>query len=342
MTRAMLDRRRLLGATLGAFGVASAGGMSAEIVGAEPQKSGGIRRPGRYADSLIFERTPSAWPGGKTLAVWVIPNVEVWAYDSVAGVAISPSTVAQAPDVINYARREYGMRVGLWRIADVLDSAGIVATVALNSAVCELFPQAIEQMKNRGWEFMGHGTTNSESLRGLSRQEEQQLIRTSLETIQNATGERPRGWLSPGLGQTFATLDILAEAGVIYNADWNNDDQPYPMEVASGKMFALPYCMMINDIGFYLRSGHSGEEYYRAVTDQFDTLYADSSEAASCAGDTAPPISHRTAALYHVLSAGDSIYQATRGCVVRYWKRNCGRLSEGLTLLRDAKIAVFQ
>src|SRR5687768_1790172 len=96
MDNAMLDRRRFLGTTISAFSLASARGMSAEIVAGEPQKSGGLRRPDRYADSLIFERTPSAWPGGKTLAVWVIPNVEVWAYDSTAGVAISPGTSAQA------------------------------------------------------------------------------------------------------------------------------------------------------------------------------------------------------------------------------------------------------
>ena len=276
MARERLDRRCFLGATIGAFGVAGTRGTSAQVLGGSSQEGGSIRRPGRYDDSLIFERRPFAWPGGKTLAIWIVPNVEAWAYDSTAGVAISPGTSTQAPDVINYAWREYGMRIGLWRIADALDTAGIIATVALNSAVCELFPQAMEQMKNRGWEFMGHGITNSGSLRGLSRDEEQQVIRTTLQTIQTATGKRPRGWLSPGLGQTFATLDILAEAGVIYNADWNNDDQPYPMKVASGKMFALPYCMEINDIGFYMRGGHSGEEYYRAVVDQFDALYADS------------------------------------------------------------------
>jgi len=129
------------------------------------QTSGGsVRRADRYEDSFIFERKPYRWPGSKTLAVWIAPNVEVWHYDSAAGQAVSPNAGNIVPDVINYAWREYGMRVGLWRLADTLDTAGIKATVALNSAVVEAHPKAVEEMKRRGWEFMGHGITNSENL----------------------------------------------------------------------------------------------------------------------------------------------------------------------------------
>ena len=98
-----------------------------------------------------------------------LPNVEVWHYDSAVGVGITPNPTNYVPDVFNYAWREYGMRVGLWRLADVFDDAGVKATVALNSQVCEVYPKAIEEMKKRGWEFMGHGTTNSTNLAGLDR-----------------------------------------------------------------------------------------------------------------------------------------------------------------------------
>ena len=114
-----------------------------------------------YDDSFITERKPFKWPGNNTLAVWFAPNVEVWHYDSAFGVGITPNPTNYVPDVFNYAWREYGMRVGLWRMADVFDDAGVKATVALNSQVCEVHPKAIEEMKKRGWEFMGHGTTNS-------------------------------------------------------------------------------------------------------------------------------------------------------------------------------------
>src|SRR6516165_8027041 len=114
----------------------------------------GVRR-------AITQRKAFKWPGNNTLAVWFAPNVEVWQYNSAFGVGISPNPTNYLPDVFNYAWREYGIRVGLWRLADVFDAAGVKATVALNSQVCEVFPKAIEEMKKRGWEFMGHGATNS-------------------------------------------------------------------------------------------------------------------------------------------------------------------------------------
>lgn len=239
--------------------------------------SGPVRTSGRYEDSLIFERQHFTWPGGKTLAVWIVPNVEVWAFDSPAGIATSPNTRNVVPDVINYAWREYGMRVGLWRIADVLDSAGIRASVALNSAVCDVCPRAVEEMKRRHWEFMGHGITNSHFLSSISSVDaERNVIQTVLRTIEDSVGERPKGWLGPGLAETFDTPDILAEEGVSYVGDWNNDDQPYRMKVKTGKLFSVPYCMELNDLGLFVRQGYTGEDYFRAVVDQFDTLYEDS------------------------------------------------------------------
>jgi allantoinase len=241
-------------------------------------KGQSVRRADRYEDSFIFERKPFKWPGNKTLAVWIAPNVEVWHYDSPTGQAVSPNVRNVVPDVINYAWREYGMRVGLWRVAETLDAIGVKATVALNSAVSEAHPKALDEMKKRGWEFMGHGITNSENLAGLNLEKERELIQTVLKTIEQATGQRPRGWLGSGLAETYNTLDILAEEGVIYCGDWNNDDQPYPMKVKQGRMFSIPYCMEINDIPLFIRKGYTGEQYFRSVVDQFDTLYADSAK----------------------------------------------------------------
>ena len=194
-----------------------------------------IRRSERYDDSFITERKPFKWPGNNSLAVWFAPNVEVWQYDSAFGVGISPNPTNYVPDVFNYAWREYGPRVGLWRLADVLDEAGVKATVALNSQVCGVYPKAVEEMKKRGWEFMGHGTTNSTTLAGLNLEQERDTIRGVLRTIEQATGKPPRGWLGAGLVETHNTLDLLGEEGVNYCGDWNNDDQPYPMISEIGK-----------------------------------------------------------------------------------------------------------
>jgi allantoinase len=277
-----LNRRDFLGRSSGLVSTASL--LSALRSNAQERRSTALRRPERYDDSFIFERKPFTWPGGKTLAVWIIPNVEVWQFDSPAGAAISPNTTNRVPDVINYAWRDYGIRVGLWRIADVLDSAGIRATVALNAMVCDVFPKAVEEIKRRGWEFMGHGITNSSTLGNLPLSEEREVIQTTLRTIQHATGKRPRGWLGPGLTETFNTLDLLAEEEIVYVGDWNSDDQPFAMKVKKGKLFAVPYGMDINDMSLINRLGYTGEQYLRALTDQFDTLYADSEKNARVMG----------------------------------------------------------
>jgi peptidoglycan/xylan/chitin deacetylase (PgdA/CDA1 family) len=287
-----------------------------------------VRRADRYEDSFIFERKPFKWPGNKTLAVWIAPNVEVWHYDSPAGTGVSPNVRNIVPDVINYAWREYGMRVGLWRIADTLDAAGVKATVALNSAVAEANPKALEEMKRRGWEFMGHGITNSENLAGLNLEKERELIQTVLRTIEQATGQRPRGWLGSGLAETYNTLDILAEEGVIYCGDWNNDDQPYPMKVKKGKMFSIPYCMEINDIPLFIRKGYTGEQYFRSVVDQFDTLYADSAKQPRVMGIPLHPmivgqplrIKYLQRALAHI-KKHERVWFATGGEIIDAYQR---------------------
>ena len=275
------DRRQFIANGLllaGAAGIAASGlapGAARAQTAPRP-----IRRSERYEDSFIFERKPFKWPGNNTLAVWFAPNVEVWNYDSAVGAAITPNPANHVPDVFNYAWREYGMRVGLWRLADVFDEAGVKATVALNAQVCDVYPKAIDEMKRRGWEFMGHGTTNSTNLAAFDRQPDQERdsIRNILKTIEQASGKRPRGWLGSGLIETYNSLDILAAEGVTYCGDWNNDDQPLPMKVKSGKMFGIPYCNEINDLGVYLRKGWTGEQYLLSLIDQFDTLYADSSK----------------------------------------------------------------
>jgi peptidoglycan/xylan/chitin deacetylase (PgdA/CDA1 family) len=284
-----LNRREFLGRS---FGMAGAAGLLAHsalpsLLRAQaqaPANSTAIRRPDRFEDSFIFERKPFTWPGGKTLAVWFVPNIEVWHFDSSAGAAASPVPTDRVPDVINYGWREYGIRVGLWRIADIFDSAGVRATVALNAAVCEVYPKAVEEMKRRGWEFMGHGITNTRTLANLPIEDEREVVRTTLRTIERASGQRPRGWLGPGLAETFNTLDLLAEEGVVYVGDWNSDDQPFRMKVKTGKMYSVPYGTDINDMSLILRHAYTGEQYVQALKDQFDTLYAESQKTARVMG----------------------------------------------------------
>ena len=160
------DRRSFLQKGLVLAGTA---GLLASATGAvRAQTLGPMRRSNRYDDTFIFERKPFSVAGQQDAGDLDRAQCRGLALRSrPVGGGVSPNPTNRVPDVINYAWREYGMRVGLWRIADVLDGVGVKATVALNSQYCETFPKAIEEMKKRGWEFMGHGTTNSESLAGL-------------------------------------------------------------------------------------------------------------------------------------------------------------------------------
>lgn len=275
--------------------------------------------------SPIVERGPISWPGGGRIALWVIPNVEHYAIDR-PSTSIYPPTSNLAPDVLNYSWRDYGPRVGIWRMMEVLDRHGIRGTVALNSDVCKVNPQIVEEGMKRDWEFMGHGMNNSNLMAGLEEDEERQLIETVLGTIEEATGRRPRGWLSPALTETFNTPDLLAEAGVRYVSDWVNDDQPYPMTVRSGTLVSMPYSIEVNDIPVFLAQGQSGPEFERLLRDQFDVLYQEAANTGKVMSICLHPFLiglpfrslYLDRALDHIVSH-DDVWLATGGEIADYY-----------------------
>jgi peptidoglycan/xylan/chitin deacetylase (PgdA/CDA1 family) len=231
-------------------------------------------RHGRFDYSPIVDRPPLRWPNGARVALWVIPNIEHFLFDR-PSTSISDATHALKPDVLNYSWRDYGVRVGIWRMMDIMTRHGIRGTVALNADVCAEYPRIIDEGKKLGWEWMGHGTTNSILLSRLAEAEERALIREAVTTIGKAVGKSPRGWLSPALSESVHTLDILAENGVEYVGNWVNDDQPYPMRVKKGRMFSMPYSSEINDIPALLGLHQSPERFGQMICDQFDVLYED-------------------------------------------------------------------
>lgn len=232
------------------------------------------REHGRFPYSAIVDRPRLTWPHGARVALWVIPNIEHFLFDRSA-TPMSPASARLSPDVLNYSWRDYGVRVGIWRMMEIMERYGIKGTVALNADVCTHYPRIIEAGNALGWEWMGHGATNSIQLNSQGEDEERELIRGVVDTIATGTGTKPRGWLSPALSETPRTLDILAEAGIEYVGNWVNDDQPYPMRVKSGSMHSIPYSAEINDIPAILDHHHSGESFAQMICDQFDVLYED-------------------------------------------------------------------
>ena len=230
----------------------------------------------RYDYSPIIDRPPLRWPDGARVALWVIPNVEYFEFDLPATLFRPPPR--EMPDVINYSWRDYGSRVGIWRMMETLDRFGIRATVALNSLVCRYYPRIIEEMLKRDWELMGHGNTNSRGIVGLSEDAERQGIESTIREIREFTGQTPRGWLGPGLGETYNTPDLLAEAGIQYVCDWVADDQPFPMKVRRGSLLAMPYTLELNDIPLFIGQNRTGQQYFETIRDQFDVLYREGEE----------------------------------------------------------------
>lgn len=223
--------------------------------------------------SPIVEREPITWPGGARVAFYVGLNVEHFYVDR-PSTSLHDGTASLLPDPLNYGWRDYGARVGIWRVIECLDRHGIRASALLNSDVCDRYPQIIDAGRARNWVWAAHGRTNSALHTALPEDEERAVLADIVDTIERATGQRPRGWLGPGLTETFATPRLLGELGLTYVLDWTNDDQPYRLNVPG--MLSVPYSVELNDLGLFMFKGLTGPEFVRVVMDQLDQLYADS------------------------------------------------------------------
>ncbi|MBV9325695.1 MAG: polysaccharide deacetylase family protein [Chloroflexi bacterium] len=227
-----------------------------------------------YAYSPIIDRPPLHFPEGARVAFWVGLNVEHYQVDK-PSTSIFGGTATLQPDPLNYGWRDYGPRVGIWRMMDLLDKYHVRASVLLNSDVCERYPRIIREGNTRGWAWLAHGKNNSIFEAGMSLEEERTYLRDVIGTIARATGQQPKGWLGPALTETFNTPEILADLGVSYLLDWCNDDQPFPLNVKAGRMISVPYSIEMNDVSLFVGKSLSGQDFAQAVTDQFDVLYAE-------------------------------------------------------------------
>ncbi len=231
----------------------------------------------RVPYSAIVDRSPLRLPDGARMVVWVIVNVENWDIRRPMPRAALPPPMGNplVPDIANWAWHEYGMRVGFWRFIACLKEFGITPTLAINGSVCEAYPQIAGAAHEAGWEFAGHGWLQGP----MHLLEDQRVsIRRTIEAIRRFTGKAPRGWESPGLTETLDTVDILADEGIEYIADWVLDDQPCEIITASGPILALPYTVEINDVAMMAVAQHSSDEMLRRGVRQFDRLYQESGE----------------------------------------------------------------
>lgn len=155
----------------------------------------------------------------------------------------------------------------------MMDEYKVRGTVALNSSICKYYPEVVKACKERNWELMGHGISNSWLNADLDEKAERSVIAEVVRTIKETTGKAPQGWLGPALSETPKTLDLLAENGIKYVCDWGNDEQPYPMKVKSGTLISMPYSIELNDVSIFISQKLSPQAFYQACVDQFDILY---------------------------------------------------------------------
>jgi peptidoglycan/xylan/chitin deacetylase (PgdA/CDA1 family) len=189
-----------------------------------------------------------------------------------------PVTAALSLDPLNHGWRDYGTRVGIWRMIDLLDTQELVASVLLNADVCSEYPAIVAEGRSRGWAWIAHGRNNSNLWVDLSQADERRELATITDEIERSAGTRPTGWLGPALTETPNTPRLLAEAGFTYLMDWCNDDEPYPLDVPGHRMVSVPYATELNDIPLFLNRGITAPEFCQMAIDQFDVLYAETAE----------------------------------------------------------------
>ena len=225
----------------------------------------------RFPYSPIGGRSAFSWPGSAKLAVYLAVALEHFSYDA-DGLGLSYSPGLPQPNTYNWAWREYGNRVGGFRILDLLQQLAMPPTVLLNTACYEHCPELVEAYRRAGAEFVGHGRTNSLHLNGLSEADERAIVREVYDVITAHEGAPPAGWMSPGANPSRRTEDLLAGQGFRYTLDWPMDDQPAWMRTSQGPLLSVPYPHEVNDVPAIAFHDVTAPAFAEMVCDTFDEM----------------------------------------------------------------------
>src|SRR5215510_10150010 len=284
-----------------------------------------LRTHGRFEYSPIVDRPSFAWPDGRGLAVYVALNLEHYAF----GEGLTENLVPGMPahDVLNHAWREYGNRVGAWRLHALFESLGIPATVLVNSELYAHAPALIAAYRERGDEIAAHGRTNSQSQAELTPEAERELIATATRDIERHEGRKPEGWLGPWIAETPATPDLLHDAGYRYVLDWCADDQPIWLSTRAGRILAVPYPQELNDSSAIIGRQVDVATFADMIVDQFDEMREQAATGALVMGIALHAyvfgqpfrLRHLRRALAHVAKHRESIWLTRAGNIARHF-----------------------
>ncbi len=294
---------------------------------AGPGDGGPVRSHERFAYSAIVRRPGYRWPNGAALAVYIGFNIEHFSFGEGMGAGIAPPS--PEPDVLNYAWREYGNRVGVWHCLDLFDSIGFPTGALINTALFDHCPEVVAACVARGDEIIAHGHTNAHRQGDLPEARERALIARCRDRIARETGRAPAGWLSPWISESIATSDLLAEEGYAYTLNWCHDDQPVPMRTRSGKpLWSVPYPQEINDIPMIVHRQMEGDAFARMIVDHFDEMLLLARKQPRVMGIALHPylvgqphrLRHLRRSLEHIAAERDrgAIWVATPGDICRH------------------------
>ncbi|MFY9291624.1 MAG: polysaccharide deacetylase family protein [Methylorubrum rhodinum] len=286
---------------------------------------------GRYAYSALPDRPVYDWPGAKRLAVYLALNLETFEFGSGLGAELAPG--GPQPDVLNYAWRDWGNRVGAWRIRDLLDDLDLPASILVNSRIYRDCPGLIEAFRARGDEIVGHGRTNAERQGDLPEEEERALIAEATALLTREEGRAPAGWLGPWISQSRVTPDLLAEAGYRYLLDWCHDDQPTWFATRDGgRILSVPYPQELNDIPAVVARKDTGRAFAEAILDGFEEMREQSRKAPLVMGIALHPYivgqPHRLRplrrALERIAGQRDTVWLTTAGAIAAHAAERTG------------------
>lgn len=284
-----------------------------------------------YPFSALPDRPRLHWPNGERIAFWVLLHLEYWELEPPEGAhkdtRFNGPRGTFSPDYKYFTQREYGNRIGIFRILDLLDKYGLKATVAVNAGACERYPNLIEECARRGYEFAAHGEYQSRMITSdMTEDEERGVITRSTATLEAATGVRPTGWLGPDSGESPRTPQYLAEAGYDYLMDWPNDEQPYVM-TTEPTLISIPNQMEWDDVQALWIRHVPNPSYPDIVNEAFSTLHKDGADSGRVFGLSLHPWvigqPHRIKYLAQALdniAAYDQVWRATAGEIARHYR----------------------
>lgn len=273
----------------------------------------------RYDYTPITRRIRYAWPRGNGLALYLALNLEHFAFGEGLGAELAPG--GPPPDVLNYAWRDYGNRVGAWRLLEMFRELALPCSALVNASLYDHCPELVAAFRQRGDEIVAHGRTNAERQSTLGEADERRLISETTTTIARHEGRAPKGWLGPWIAESRATPDLLKEAGYAYVLDWCHDDQPIWLRTRGGPLLSVPYPQELNDIPAIAVRRQGASEFADMIVDQFDEMRRQARDQPLVMGIALHPyivgqpfrLRPLRCALRHVATAGDAIWRTRAG-----------------------------